>query len=1419
MKKILFIIILLTANLGTSQTQKQNPTQKYNKSNGFIKNKGQVIDQDGIQNNEVLYLLNTDGLNVQLRKNGFSYDVYEGEIKKFNKNDINKGQKLNSNSLEKDLLSILIHRIDFDFLDTNNNLVLKEYEMSKSYINYYNGDGNTEEITKVRSFRKIVYENLYQGIDLEFFVPSDKSKPVEYNFIISPEGDLSCIKMKISGADVSVINNTLKMNLIHGGMSETIPKSWIRTNDRVNEVVANYIKKGENIFGFDVDDHKISKMSTLIIDPTPIREWGTYFGGSNRDGSYYGSMDNDSNGHTVYATLTNSDNIATSGSHQPFNFIFNTPLRHNTGLIMKFDENGELIWSTYYGGEGPTEFYDIKTDNQNNIIAAGYTFSNSNIATPNSHQEFKGGDENDGFLVKLNSDGERLWSTYYGGIGQDVIKTVSTDNSNNIYIAGDTGSEENMISANAFDNDFTNNSGLYANEGFIAKFDQNGNRKWGTYYGGSGRDVISSMEIGNDSNIYIIGYTSSETDIATSGSYKQELSLNNGSSERTDSFIAKLNSDGNRIWGSYFGGTGIDWGYDITTDKSNNIIISGTTQSDSGIAFNNAHQSKFGGYWDDFLAKFTENGELLWSTYYGGSQGENYVNCAVTTDLDNNIFLTGGTSSSSNIASPNSYQEDFVGYENAYLVKFNELGERIWGTYYGENQAFGTDVKVVGEAVYVFGVTSSNTGIASEGAYQTEVNGIDSFIVKFSECENLIEANATEFICTGETISFESSGGIKFSWSGPNGFQSLEQNPTINNAKETDSGTYSVYIETSDGCSDTVTMEVVVSKKPIANRVEDIEVCEDIYLTGISSFINTSNIESQVLGNQNGLVVRYFDNSGNALSNPLPNPMINSVANRETIIVRVYNDNNLECYAETSFSIIVNPLPQITEIADIYACDIDSDGFAEFNISSLNSILLEGQTEMKFKLFHENGQQFSFPIPNKITNTISNQEIITARITNPKTNCYNESSFKLIVAPSPIANTLSNLTGCDDNNDGISEYFDTSEIENLVLRNQSGMEVSYFNELGAQMPSPLPNPYTNTKAYQETISVRVTNPETNCYSETVLKLKTSSQPQIDQPATLYACDNGNGIGSFDTSSIEQQLIGNQSGLQIYYYDENGNSLPSPLPSVYLNTIPWKQTISVKVENELNKLCYSETSFEMIVNELPEIHLENNYSLCDLEPFLNLASNSNFESWKWTYEDGTVISNAFDANLIEAGTYTLQVSTIKNGISCENSCSFNLVRSILPVISEVNIQDISDNNTVQIITSGSGDFEYSFDGVNYQDDSSFYNLSGGVYNVQVRDKNGCGLDSKEVVIVGYPRIFTPNNDGYNDFWQIYGVEKFPDSRILIYDRYGKLLKELTSNSIGWDGTFNGNPMPSNDYWFTVYLSDGRIFKGHFSLIRG
>jgi gliding motility-associated-like protein len=549
----------------------------------------------------------------------------------------------------------------------------------------------------------------------------------------------------------------------------------------------------------------------------------------------------------------------------------------------------------------------------------------------------------------------------------------------------------------------------------------------------------------------------------------------------------------------------------------------------------------------------------------------------------------------------------------------------------------------------------------------------------------------------------------------------------------------------------------------------------------------------------------------------LPNTISNSIPFIDTITVQLSYEDRPCCYSETSFNLITNPLPNLSAVQDLVNCD-NNNGFATFNLEQLKTDYFGTYTNYTVSFYKANGTLIPLAELSTYKNATINEETITIKVENTATHCTNETTFKLIVSPNPIANTLNDIIGCDDNNDGISAYFDTSTIETLVLSNQTGMEVSYFDSNGNALPSPLPNPFTNTIANKETITVRVTNMQTGCYAETFLNLITSAKPQINQPLNLYACDEGNGIGYFDTSTIESQLIGSQTGLRIFYSDEYGNKLPSPLPKNYKNTKAWSQTINVRVENELNSLCFSETSFQLIVNELPQINLEKEYIICNLEPFITLNTNNSFNSYEWAFEDGSIISTNNTANIINEGNYTLKISKLENGIICNNSFSFKLTRSKLPKINDVKIQDISENNSIEIFPSGDGDFEYSIDGLNFQNESAFYNLDGGIYNVQVRDKNGCGFDTKEIVIVDYPKFFTPNNDSYNDYWQIKGVEIFPNAVIYIYDRFGKLLKKLSANDLGWDGIYNGEHLVPSDYWFTANLGDGRSFKGHFSLIR-
>lgn len=611
-----------------------------------------------------------------------------------------------------------------------------------------------------------------------------------------------------------------------------------------------------------------------------------------------------------------------------------------------------------------------------------------------------------------------------------------------------------------------------------------------------------------------------------------------------------------------------------------------------------------------------------------------------------------------------------------------------------------------------------------------------------------------------------------------------------------------------------VLTETVDVNPPSAFAIGDIYACEDSFNTGFSTSFDTSAIEQQVLGGQLDRRVTFIDGSGNKYYY-LPNPFSNTIKDRETVTVRVADAGNSCCFSETTFDLIVTPLPELQDIGDILECESDSEGYATFNLSNIQSDLKNNFPNASIDFFHENGTIINSLI---VQNGVIDEELITVRLTESGTSCSNEATFKLIVNPLPIANPLPEIFGCDDDGDGISEYFDFFNVEGTVLGNQTGMIVSYYDATGNELHIPSNNLFANTIPFQETVIVRVTNPQTTCYAETDLVLKTSSKPSINKPQDIYACDEGDGVSSFDLSDIEKIIIGNQDNLNVFYYTSNGTDITDLMSSDYINNEPWAETINVRVENALSSKCFTETSFNLYVNSLPELSLEESYFLCNLEPNMAISANSSFSSWEWTFEDGSVISNNSSAVLVNAGTYRLNVTEEKNGILCENVIQFELVRSVLPQITDVKYQELSDNNFVEIKVTGDGEFEYSIDGTSYQNSNLFENLLGGVYTVYVRDKKGCGEDSKEVTLIDYPKYFTPNGDGNNDIWQIKGIANYPNAKIMIYDRYGKLLKQISTNANqGWDGTFNGKEMESTDYWFTANLGN-KNFIGHFTLKR-
>lgn len=703
-------LALLVCSLWVKLQAKETP-KTINQSIGYIENKGQIIDQNNHLNPSVKYLYNGNGLNVQLRANGFSYDTYTIERKPRVKSDSEQKIPEKFKETEEDI-TYHFHRIDIAFIGASSNLNIVADQANTGYTNYYTTGTDEAGVTFVKTYQHVTYKNLYAGIDLEFII--DENNKPKYNFIIHPGADAGQIKWQYLGANkTSLKGNKIILGIAQGDLEEKIPLSYIAENGAKHQV--NYQQEKENTFGFHIGQYDQTK--TLIIDPVP---WATYFGGF---GMEYGAGIRTDNSGNIFACgiviLTN--NIATVGSHQTF------LAGSSDGFITKFNNNGALLWATYYGGSASEYFRGLDIDKTNgSIYACGYTESMGNIATSGTHQPTYGGNT-DAFLVKFNTLGIRQWGTFYGGNELEYGWYLELDFIGNVYLIGNTESTANIATSLVHQ---ATKGGL--NDGFIVKFNGLGTRLWGTYYGGAGSDNLTGITSDSAGNIYVCGSTESTTNIASSGGY-QIVYGGNG-----DAFIVKFNTSGVRLWGTYYGGAGADNLNRTTNDNIGNIYVCGNTTSTTNIATSGVHQTVYGGSTDAFLVKFNNAGTRIWGTYYGGLSSE--VLNGLSADNIGNIYTNGYTLSNTNIASIGAYQTTNGGSFDTFIVKFNGVGTRLWASYFGgsDNESPGDIAVDASNNFYIAGTTASWNNIATPGTYQTVHAGVnggamdDAFIAAFT---------------------------------------------------------------------------------------------------------------------------------------------------------------------------------------------------------------------------------------------------------------------------------------------------------------------------------------------------------------------------------------------------------------------------------------------------------------------------------------------------------------------------------------------------------------------------------------------------------------------------------------------------------------------------------------------------------------
>lgn len=1358
MRHTLFFLFLLVSIPVFSQNK--------NQFIGFKENKGQIIDQKGKPNPDAKYLLNTNGLNVQIKTNGFSYDIYE--TKKHPIKHIKKEKQLSSNFPETDktkvpdyTLEYIYHRIDIDFVNSNPKVELITEQKSKDYDNYYNIPNKPDGVLMVHQYQQITYKNIYPNIDVVFSIPKDSLKAVEYNFVVHPKGKISDIQLKFNGAKTELVDNKIRIQVRFGEMEETLPMSWTEEGKSKKEIVVGYKKIKNNIYGFASAENVSNK--TVIIDPVPVRLWGTYYGGEKME---FSSSVFVKDGYVYWAGITYStNNIASSGAYQ--NNMGSLPDGSYDSFLTKLNPNGTRIWGTYFGGDREDDINQIKVSNNDNTYIVGSSLSATNISSPGSHQPQKG-QYWDGFLAKFDTNGIREWATYYGGEDNEEAYSLCIDSIEKIYISGETISGNNIATIGSYQPNHAN-LGPDSYDGFIAKFNSNGVREWGTYYGGDNSDRIEDSKLDSNGNLIFLGTTNSSNNISTPNAYQEIIA-------DTDGFLVKFDTNGNRIWGTYFGGNNYDFFYNLGIDSSDNLYCFGQTTSTLNIATTGVFQEvykKNNLNTDGCIFKFDPNGFKTWGSYffpgtYGGSVSKK-----------GDIYFTGIVENGFT-ATPNAFIEfQNSGNETTYLVKFNTNGQRDWATYFGGNGADYANVTAVDDDfnIYLAGATNSLNNIATPNTYQpnfyyvpftdnNHLNSLDAFLVKFKDCLSSITVTSNSPICIGNTLELKASGGTNYSWTGPNGFISSLQNPTVLNATAVNSGQYSCAITGTGDCDDTKTVNVIVGDNlaPIPD------------LTILPTIIG--DCQTQIT-----TIPTATDACAGAITATTASPLSYSLPGTYTIVWN-YNDGNGNSVPQNQTVIISGqPLPTATS----------PQPFCIQQNATINSITITGQN-IKWYDALTNGIL--------LTNTTLLQNNTTYYASQTINGCESERA--------PVSINIQNTATPTGNS---TQTFCASQNPTLSTMVTTGTAIKWYDN------STLGNILPNTTPLQNGITYYASQTLNGCESParlgiTVALISTLPANNYDG---LFCDDLDDGTETVDLSSYNSKVISNTTNYNFTYYSSLSGAENETANSKITNFSSYKLVLGdnkIYVRINSNTPCYAVAELKLTLLSKPKITIEDIVPICENNT-ITIDAGVGFDNYLWSNGETTqkiTVSNPGDFSVTVTDNYA--------SISCSSTKTFTVKNSNIATITSIETKDWTDTeNIITVIATGNGEYEYSIDGENYQDSNIFTGLFSGQYTVLVNDKNGCGTTPpQEVYLLMYPKFFTPNGDGHNDTWKI----KFSDIElglsIKIYDRYGKLIKTLVTNNDSWNGTFNGTELPSTDYWFVVTRANGLEYKGHFSLKR-
>ena len=1319
-----------------------------------------------------------------------------------------------------------------DILDSKLNEILPT-NLRTTNVNYFDANGNhiQKELADA-----ITYKNVYPNIDLVFY--TSKNGALKYDFILHPGAMLSSIKLKYSGVQNLRVDDDgkLQYETPWGTMSEDIPYSYYTKNQ--SELTINYRVEDSTLrfnSNFDIVEEE------LVLDPIYV-DWSSYFYGNGLNGLTYSytwvyDLDIDDDQHVYVTGITNDK----------FPGIENAYDTSNSGyydaFVCKMSAEGDsILWFSYLGGSSYEYCFSLAVNANQEPVVSGFTWSTDFPITSNAYDKtpnIRNGIYNYyvGFVTKFSSKGDSLiFSTFLGGSNADLIQSIELDDSNYVFVTGQTNSPDFPTTSGAYQTKFggSSTSGSYwSNSGdvFLTKIKPDGSGLvFSTFIGGVYDEVAYEIAISSKRDIYLVGKTTSTNFPTTIGSPIFNYGLNGVS----DAFICKVNAAGSSLlYSKMMGGDNEDWFEGIYVNEKDEAYVAGITRSSNFYTTKNAYQKYNNGGADVVVVKFNPGGQnVYYSTYLGGSGDELYYsgfvynsNVRIAANVKEEAIICGITRSndypvtSDALMNANPSNKG-TGWWNtsATITKLDYFGSKVlYATYYG-----GSNYEVPGANklkriscytnILYGGFTSSSDYPTTKGVFResrsTSTNNYWSgFVSKFSDTlyTDLISLSSQDTIYECDQVHEIMNSrniGADILWS--NGKKSQYQ--IIQ-----DTGL--IWVQATYGC-DTVrdSVYIVLKQSPkipalpadsiycdsfpslVLNAKNDTIEAKFTWSTGDTSqqiSIDTPgifwvDIQTQYCGTKRDEVRYKF------LKTPQPILPFDSVfCNTIDIILQVGDSAvNEEQFLwsnndTASFSRFVDT--GIVRVAISNFCGSDS---ASIRLSKIISPLLTLPPDSQFcdqvdiwLKYGDSGNDEYYSIINLDTKIMFNTKNDSSRITMPgnfaissKNKCGTSiDSIYFSLINTPNISIGKDTTFCDQINFPI-QVGKANNDEEYLWENGSVQRNRYIDKPGKY--------WVQTK--------------NKCgISSDTCHVKLVQSPTVSLPMDSVFCD-----------AIQWVLDVDLTEPSIYNWNigSNDSAIVVKSPGLY----------QVSISNYCGVV---EDSIFISKIVTPTLDLGENMIFCGtvIPQEFTIGISDNEETYTWS--NGSLSSKAIYQT---EGKHWAQIS---------NKCA-TISDSIEFTVSPNPIVDLGPDTTLCgnfSITLDAGNPGLSYLWMPFGETTKTIQATEQIkYSVTVYNANGCkGSDKYRVkpdcISKSYiPNAFSPNQDGLNDIFKPVLIN-FQEYTLSIYNRWGELIYTSNDIDLGWDGSYLGKPLPNGIYLYKMRYKTTEDFqwnnkKGTLNLIR-